>query len=207
MCLHPQGKGSVRRAPASRAALGCSAFLQQQQARSCSAHVFRWAEAFKDSAPLLLFPGQTQPGISAVKRTLRAMKGSSPSILHPSQVLVQLTGAFEVLLSLLGFCLCPFPSRLSAAFLGLFLAQPAKGRGAPSLLHSHPLRAVVLTDVALEIVSPPSCGKLPPSPLTSVSFRAGEPWLWEVPAKQAAGRAAVGEQFLWFCWLLQINSS
>lgn len=200
MCLRPRGKGSVRRAPASRAALGCSAFLQQQQqARSCSAHVFRWAEAFKDSASLLLFPGQTQPGISAVKRTLRVMK-VSPSILHPSQVLVQLSR-----------CSCPcwasasahFPAGSQQLSWGFPLAQPAKGRGAPSLLHSHPLRAVVLADVALEIVSPPSCGKLPPSPLTSVCFRAGEPWLWEVPAKQAAGRAAVGEQFLWFCWLLQ----
>lgn len=68
--------------------LGCFAFLQQHQARSSSAHVFRWAEAFKDSAPLLLFPGQTQPGISAVKRTLRAMKVSSTCILQSSQVLV-----------------------------------------------------------------------------------------------------------------------
>lgn len=129
VCLRPRGKGSVRRAPASRAALGCSSFLQQQQqARSCSAHGFRWAEAFKDSAPLLLFPGQTQPGISALKRTLRVMK-VSPSILHPSQVLVHLTGAFKVLLSLLGFCLCPFPSRLSAAFLGLSSGTASEGSG------------------------------------------------------------------------------
>lgn len=108
-------------------------------------------------------------------------------------------------------CSCPcwasasahFPAGSQQLSWGFPLAQPAKGRGAPSLLHSHPLRAGVLADVALEIVSPPSCGKLPPSPLTPACFRAGEPWLWEVPAKQAAGRAAVGEQFLWFCWLLQ----
>lgn len=110
VCLCPRGKGSVRRAPASRAALGCSAFLQQQQqARSCSAHVFRWAEAFKGSAPLLLFPGQTQPGISALKRTLRAMKVSSPSILHPSQVLVHLTGAFKLPLPISQPALSSFP--------------------------------------------------------------------------------------------------
>lgn len=67
------------------------ASLQQLQAWNSSAHLIRRADAFKDSALFLLFPSQTQAGIS-VKRTLRAMKIFATSFLHQGQVLVHLLG-------------------------------------------------------------------------------------------------------------------
>lgn len=89
------------------------ASLQQPQAWNSGAHLMRCADAFKDSALFLLFPGQTQAGIS-VERTLQVMKifcnffpSSGPDFGASDR-------SFKVLSSLLCFCLCSFPTWLWA---------------------------------------------------------------------------------------------
>lgn len=118
------------------------ASLQQPQAWNSGAHLMRCADAFKDSALFLLFPGQTQAGIS-VERTLQVMKIFATSFLYHGQILVHLIGVSR--------CSCLCCASASAHFppgSGHFLvpaALPAKGRGACSLFLLHPLQAVVLT--------------------------------------------------------------
>lgn len=55
----------------------CLAFLQRHWACNFGDRVFRWADAFKNSAASLLFLGQTQPGILVMKRTLQAVMVSN----------------------------------------------------------------------------------------------------------------------------------
>lgn len=126
------------------------------------------------TAPSLLFLGQTQPGISAMKRTLQVMMVSSTSFLHQSQTLVHVTGVFRMLLSQL--CLCPPPVSLLALdrFLGAS-SWPVKDRGACSLSHLHPWQTVVLTEHCLGTpFFPVLQQKCLLSPLTSVSLKTGK---------------------------------
>lgn len=85
-----------------------------------------------------------------MKRTLSWLAVSSTSLLHQSQTLVCVTGAFRMLLSQLCFCPPPVSQHTLNTFLGVS-SWLEEDRGVCSLSHLHPLQALVFTEHCLEI--------------------------------------------------------